>query len=366
MIMDNALFLQSEVVDPYAIYAAQPPLRRDAGNALWAVYSHAACREVLLSDAFGIPPASLDGLGDTACMLVQHLVRLSNPPQHAAAKEAALRLHGMMRRADAAALVKRLIGGRKRFDWVEAVCRKLPALLLLESFGFPAADVDAILPQMDMLAKLMAQRRSAEQLRGVNAAAEDVYPRVERYLADTGMPFASEEERCTCIVNLIGLLIQSVDAGRGLLANALLQVLQHVPSGDRGLPALQRAVMETLRFDPPIHNTRRVALRHTTLCGETIRRGEAVLVVLAAANRDACVFSNADRFDHARSDGDTHLTFGAGIHECVARHLSMQMAAEALSCLFAGGETVNLSDAYHEVEAAVNARLVKRMEIVLE
>jgi cytochrome P450 len=367
--MDNALFLQSEVADPYALYAAQPPMRRidgiSSGNVLWAVYSHAACREVLLSDAFGIPPASTEGLGETACTLVRHLARLANPPRHAAAKEAALRLHGMMRRADTSALVQRLVAGRTHLDWVDAVCRKLPVLLQLESFGFASGDIDAILPQMEALTKIMAPQRSPEQLRDMNAAAGDIYPRIARHLAGSGIRFGSEEERHTCIVNCAGLLIQSVDAGRGLLANTLLQVLRHLPAEERTLSKLQRAAAETLRFDPPIHNTRRIALRDTVLCGEKVWAGETVLVVLAAANRDAGIFSDANCFDWKRNDGDALLSFGAGIHECVARHLSVQMTAEALSRLFDGGRSVELLDAPLEYEPAVNARLVKRMEIRL-
>jgi hypothetical protein len=50
----------------------------------------------------------------------------------------------------------------------------------------------------------------------------------------------------------------------------------------------------------------------------------------------------------------------------VARHLSVQMTAQALSWLFAGGAAVTLCEAALEYEPAVNARLVKRMEIRLD
>ena len=363
--MDNTLFLQSVVADPYAIYAVQPPIRRDAGNGLWAVYSHAACREVLQSDAFVIPPASRDGLGGTAGVLAHHLARLANPPQHAQLRDIALRLHGQMRPVDAAALVRRLLAGRTHFDWVEAVCRKLPALLLLEGFGFGGDDIDAILPQMEALTKLMAPRRSPEQLQAMNAAADEVYSRAARHLAASGMRFGSDAEHHACVSNLVGLLIQSVDAGRGLLANALLQTLQHVPLAMRDLPTLQRAAVETLRFDPPIHNTRRIAARDVELEGVMVQQGETVLVVLAAANRDARAFIDADCFDWMRSDSDRQLAFGAGMHACVARHLSVHMTAEALWHLFDSCQSVELLDAPLEYEPAINARLVKRMELRL-
>jgi cytochrome P450 len=129
---------------------------------------------------------------------------------------------------------------------------------------------------------------------------------------------------------------------------------------------LRQAATETLRFDPPIHNTRRIALRDTAICGIDVRQGEAVLAVLAAANRDASVFNDPDCFDWTRDEKDSkHLAFGTGIHECVAHHLSVQMTAEALWQLFDCCESVELLEEPLEYEPAVNARLAKRMRIHL-
>lgn len=370
--MDNTLFLQSEVADPYTLYAAQSvlqPIRWDAGNGIWAVYSHAACREVLSSDVFAIPPASREGLCPSADILLRNLVRLSNPPQHAALREIALRLHRRMQHVKVAPLVARLIARKTRLDWVDAVCRRLPVLLLLKSFGFAEEDVETILPHMEALTKLMVPQRSPDQALAVNTAANEIYPRVERYFAAIGMSFESEADRQACVANLIGLLIQSVDAGRGLLANALLQTLRHVPPAARDLPTLQRAALETLRFDPPIHNTRRIATRDVMLGGQSVRCGETVLVVLAAANRDPAAFSDPDRFDWTRIDASAHLAFGTGIHECVARHFSMQMTAEALWHMFDHYHCVELAEGQLnwalEYEPLVNARLAKQIDIHL-
>lgn len=52
-----------------------------------------------------------------------------------------------------------------------------------------------------------------------------------------------------------------------------------------------------MRFDPPVQNTRRFAIEDIRLGDLTIRAGEQVLLILAAANRDPSEFPIPDRFD---------------------------------------------------------------------
>ena len=56
--MENTLFLQSDIADPYALYERMRehnPVYRDAGNGIWAVYSHAFCTQVLQASTAHIP-----------------------------------------------------------------------------------------------------------------------------------------------------------------------------------------------------------------------------------------------------------------------------------------------------------------------
>lgn len=371
--MDSTLFLQSEVADPYAIYAArlaQGALAWDEMNGLWAVYSHAACRELLGNPAACIPahpPASLQALHARAATLQRNLTRLSNPPEHALRREAAMRLHAHLRPVDIGQVLHRLIGGRAEIDWVDAVGRKLPALALLEGFGFDRSDAERIASRVDALTKIMLPNRSVRQTQDVNAAADEVWPLVERHLgARLNMRFDDEAMRAACVANMIGLLIQSYDAGRGLLGNALLQQLADPAAAARDLTGMRRAVTETLRFDSPIHNTRRVAAQDIALEGRTIRRGQAMLLVLAAANRDPARFAQPQRYDLDRANNGEHLSFGAGVHACTASRFAVDMAAAALCALFERHPRVRQLQREIRHEPLVNARLPRALAIALD
>src|SRR4030095_2648733 len=82
------------------------------------------------------------------------------------------------------------------------------------------------------------------------------------------------------------------------------------------------AVEEMLRWVTPIQNMNRTATRDLELRGETIRKGDKVLLLYAAANRDERVFEAPERFDAAR-DPNPHLAFGGyGTHHCLGASLA--------------------------------------------
>jgi cytochrome P450 len=60
----------------------------------------------------------------------------------------------------------------------------------------------------------------------------------------------------------------------------------------------------------------RYAVRDTEVRGTKINAGQAVVVWLGAANRDAAVFPDAETFDLRRRP-NKHLAFGIGPHYCV-------------------------------------------------
>ncbi|MGH8809693.1 MAG: hypothetical protein ACREX0_17610, partial [Noviherbaspirillum sp.] len=124
--MENTLFLQSEVADPYAIYErmrAHHPVYRDVRNGIWAVYSHAHCKRVLQAGPAHIPgqnPVNAHLLNDAAASLASKLARLANPPAHPAFRQAVLRLFERMQAANTAALLARLLDAKTReVDWVD-------------------------------------------------------------------------------------------------------------------------------------------------------------------------------------------------------------------------------------------------------
>ncbi|KRB94031.1 cytochrome P450 [Noviherbaspirillum sp. Root189] len=372
-IMNKVLFLQSEVTDPYTLYAMRrvQPVCWSAEDHVWAVYGYKESTTLLQHPAAMIPPQHTEknqALNDAARMLVARLARLANPPAHPVFRQAVMGLFAQLQPHAIDAMLSRLLGDSKEVDWVDTVCRKLPALAVMQGLGFAEDDIAILLPQTEQLTKIMLPEKTAAQAKEAGDAAESALAIARRHILAHPLlrTLAQDQDALdTYAVNLIGLLIQSVDAGRGLLGNTMLQALRHLAVGatpDR--QTCERLVVETLRFDPPIHNTRRIMADDVRLGGQVVQRGDAVLVVMAAANRDPAVFERPGQFDPARTNNDKHLSFGAGIHECAARHFSVALAAEALAALL-GRTRVRLMPQELAYAPMVNARMPQRMMLAL-
>ena len=78
---------------------------------------------------------------------------------------------------------------------------------------------------------------------------------------------------------------------------------------------------EVLRFEAPVHVTRRVTTREVKINDVDIPCGGEVFLVLASANRDERRYDRADEFD-IRREPLRHLAFGDGIHHCLGAPLA--------------------------------------------
>ncbi len=153
------------------------------------------------------------------------------------------------------------------------------------------------------------------------------------------------------IVVLIAVLVA---AGSETTTLGGTQVLRHLLSHPdqmailRADPSLIRnAVHEALRFDfgSLAAVNPRFALEDISMpaYGQTIRKGQMVMLSPASANRDPSTFPDPDRFDITR-DTTNILTFGQGPHYCLGANLAMQemscMLEAALGFLPEGAQLV--------------------------
>ncbi|WP_430331226.1 cytochrome P450 [Rhodococcus sp. ACT016] len=82
------------------------------------------------------------------------------------------------------------------------------------------------------------------------------------------------------------------------------------------------AVDEIIRWASPVMSFQRTALCDTELGGQTIRKGDRVVMLYASANYDENVFTDPHRFDITRSP-NPHLAFGGtGVHYCLGANLA--------------------------------------------
>ncbi|MBU1359007.1 MAG: cytochrome P450 [Gammaproteobacteria bacterium] len=84
---------------------------------------------------------------------------------------------------------------------------------------------------------------------------------------------------------------------------------------------IKTAIEECLRFNGPMKGTMRAAAEDLTIGGVDVKKGDRVLLLMAAANRDPAQFADPERLDIARNP-NPHLAFGHGIHFCLGAPLA--------------------------------------------
>ncbi|SHM59352.1 cytochrome P450 [Flavobacterium saccharophilum] len=383
--MTSNLFFQSDVQNPYSIYKAmldENPVYWDETNKTWAIYSYEYCVEILKNTSTQIPvvnPYNEQKLNKYALKILENLTRLSNGIQHEISKEIAMLLFSNMKSVDISEIVSLLIESDlvdTKIEWVNSVCKKLPILVLLKSYGFEENDCDFISKKIESIVKIMLPQKTEEQVRVINENSEKLYLIVEKYLSSlsfykslliktSNQYHLSKEEIIPIVVsNFIGLCIQSFDAGRGILSNSLLQIILYKTFLNR--TEIEKSVIETLRFDPPIHNTRRIATDDFYIGESQIKKGDLILIVLASANRDPQKFEDAMNFNIERINNTENLTFGIGGHMCLAKYFSIHLATEALWFLFQSKKTISLLENQFQYEPLINARLPKEIWISIQ
>ena len=89
------------------------------------------------------------------------------------------------------------------------------------------------------------------------------------------------------------------------------------------------AVEEIVRVASPVTFMRRTATRDLTLSGHDFAKGDKLVMIYAAANRDPRVFDDPERFDVLR-DPNPHVGFGGpGPHFCLGAHLARREVSVA-------------------------------------
>ncbi len=142
----------------------------------------------------------------------------------------------------------------------------------------------------------------------------------------------SEEE---VVANSIMLMTGGQETTTNLIGNGILTLQRHSDQLEklRANPSLiPSAIEELLRYESPIQYTSRLAPDDVQIGGKTIRKRQAVIAVMGAANRDPERFTDPDRLDLCRQD-NRHLAFAWGAHFCFGAPLARlegQIAFETL------------------------------------
>ena len=139
--------------------------------------------------------------------------------------------------------------------------------------------------------------------------------------ARDGGEMLSDEE----IVNVtVGLIAAGHETTAALIGNTVLALLEHPDQlerlrEDRSL--LSAAVEEALRYQGSAQWVPRFALDGLDVAGVPVEKGDQIVLVLRAANRDPEAFSEPHRYLIGRPEKG-HLAFAAGPHTCIGPHLA--------------------------------------------
>jgi hypothetical protein len=135
-----------------------------------------------------------------------------------------------------------------------------------------------------------------------------------------GDRLTDEEIIANCIITVVG----GSETSTNLITSGILTLI-HRPEQFHRLKTepniMPAALEEMLRFESPVQHTARLATEDVVLGGKKIAKRQAIMAIIAAANRDPTRFPNPDLLDFDRTD-NRHLAFGWGAHYCFGAPLA--------------------------------------------
>jgi hydroxylation protein CepL len=307
----------------------------------WSVFSHGACREVLAPTApftseygmmIGFDADHRDRSGGRMLVVTDgyHHSRLRKVVAPFLSRAMAATLRDFIREE-----VRRLLtvplrtGGA--VDAAVAIGPRLPAAVVCEVLGVPAADRSRLI---ELTNHAFGGEDSAFDAMTPSEAHSEILmyfweliaERRRRPGSDLVSVLLAEEELSVkdVLVNCDNVLVGGNETTRHALTGCFhaLATAPHALDALRQDPGLlPTAVEEMFRWTSPAMHVLRIATADTTVVGQPVGRGEAVVAWLPAANRDERVFDRPDVFVPDRTP-NRHLGFGHGPHHCLGAALA--------------------------------------------
>ncbi|MFI9411432.1 cytochrome P450 [Nocardia gamkensis] len=309
------------------------------GTPGWLVTGYNNVRSVLADPRMSVRGIDDSSRGDAGDRAVPGFFVAMDPPEHddlrrILAKEFTPRRMAGMRptiQRIANELIDTMLASEGPVDLVDALALPLPSLVICELLGVPYDKHDFF---QERTRAVLAPNSTPEDIEAAIGA-------VMTYLAELVTIKQAEPGD-----DLISLLVKHIDSGAltvidvagmstfllmaghettgNMIGLGLFSLLEHpdqLAELRNDLQLMPQAVEELLRHLDIIGNLPRTVTEDIEINGQKIAKGDLVMMSTEAANKDADVFDDPERFDIHR-DAGRHMTFGHGIHTCLGAPLA--------------------------------------------
>ena len=359
--------LDPEVLaNPYPLYHKlrnDDPVHWDSFLHAWVVTRYADVVHVLYHFSANRTPTpeqlstmGLSALSPIAQVMVRQMLFM-DPPDHTRLRTLASAAFTPRRVELLRSHIQEIMDGlldavvsKGRMDVIADFASPAPAIVTAEMLGVPVADQEQLKEWSADFAEMLGNfqhnpdrfprvLRSVESMCSYFRSAmreQQVHPREglvhAMMAAEVEGAKLTEEE---IIANLIVTMVGGQETTTNLIGNGVLTLLRNPAEMERlraDSSLIPSAVEELLRYESPSQHTARLAPADVEMGGKQIRKRQAVIAVMGAANRDPARFSEPDRLDIGRQD-NRHLAFGWAAHFCFGAALARlegQIAFETL------------------------------------
>ncbi len=268
-----------------------------------------------------------------------------------------------------------------RMDVVRDFAFDLPAIITAEVVGMPPEDRHQFKAWSDDIAAFSASNRltvevaerAQRSLLSVRAYLLEIaaqrreQPRddlISRLVSTEGEKETPSEGELlsTCVTFLVG----GHETTTALIGSGLLSLLQYPDQLQRlrdDPAAMKSAIEEFLRYQSPNQRIIRLVKEDFEIEGRQIMRGQRIMFLIGAANRDPTQFPDPNRLDVCR-EPNRHVAFGIGPHFCIGAPLARLEATIAFTTLLRRFPHLRLAQDVPDWLPSYQLRLLKSLPVL--
>jgi cytochrome P450 len=343
------------LADPYPLYARlreEDPVHWDPFLHCWVVTRYEDVHTVLKEFSADRAPSpeqlrtlGITGIEPVSEMMVRQMLFL-DAPKHTHLRKLCShaftprRVELLEQRIEA--IADRLIGqaaGEGRIDLINGFAAPYPSIVFAALLGVPEEDHAQLKIWSADYAEMLGNfQHNIDRIARVLKSTGEMTDYFRRAIREEDRPLADgllkslveaevDGDRLTedeVIANAVVTMVGGQETTTNLIGSGMLTLLRQPDklAELRDRPEIiESAVEELLRFESPSQHTGRICRADTVMGGKLIRKGEAVMAVMAAGNRDPERFDDPNTLDFERTD-NRHLAFGWAAHFCFGAPLA--------------------------------------------